>query len=196
MALIVQKYGGTSVGSVDRIKNVARRIAKWHRAGHQVVVVVSAMSGETNRLIGLAKEIQASPGPAGARADRQRVHQGAHPRDRREEDPGRPGGGLCRCGGRFPGGRRARQHHHPGPRRLRHLGRGDGRGAESRRVPDLHRCGRRLHHRPAHRPRGAPPDHGDLRGDAGDGQPRLQGAADPLGGVCGTHPWKRPSSPA
>ncbi|MCE2646986.1 MAG: aspartate kinase, partial [Burkholderiaceae bacterium] len=61
MALIVQKYGGTSVGSVDRIKNVARRIAKWHRAGHQVVVVVSAMSGETNRLIGLAKEIQASP---------------------------------------------------------------------------------------------------------------------------------------
>jgi len=63
MALIVQKYGGTSVGSVDRIKNVARRIAKWHRAGHQVVVVVSAMSGETNRLIGLAKEIQASPDP-------------------------------------------------------------------------------------------------------------------------------------
>jgi aspartate kinase len=63
MALIVHKYGGTSVGSVERIKNVARRIAKWHRAGHQVVVVVSAMSGETNRLIGLAKEIQASPDP-------------------------------------------------------------------------------------------------------------------------------------
>jgi aspartate kinase len=63
MALIVHKYGGTSVGSVDRIRNVARRIAKWSRAGHQVVVVVSAMSGETNRLIGLAKEIQASPDP-------------------------------------------------------------------------------------------------------------------------------------
>jgi aspartate kinase len=63
MALIVHKYGGTSVGSVDRIKNVARRVAKWHRAGHQVVVVVSAMSGETNRLIALAKEIQASPDP-------------------------------------------------------------------------------------------------------------------------------------
>ncbi|MCA3218638.1 MAG: aspartate kinase [Burkholderiales bacterium] len=63
MALIVHKYGGTSVGSVERIKNVSRRIAKWHRAGHQVVVVVSAMSGETNRLIGLAKEIQASPDP-------------------------------------------------------------------------------------------------------------------------------------
>lgn len=63
MALIVQKYGGTSVGSVERIKNVARRIAKWQNAGHQVVVVVSAMSGETNRLIGLAKEIQKNPDP-------------------------------------------------------------------------------------------------------------------------------------
>ena len=57
MALIVHKYGGTSMGSIERIKNVARRIAKWHRAGHQVVVVPSAMSGETNRLLGLAKEI-------------------------------------------------------------------------------------------------------------------------------------------
>ncbi len=63
MALIVQKYGGTSVGSVERIKNVARRVIKWADAGHQVVVVVSAMSGETNRLIGLAKEIQPDPDP-------------------------------------------------------------------------------------------------------------------------------------
>ncbi|CDW92647.1 MULTISPECIES: aspartate kinase [unclassified Thiomonas] len=63
MALIVQKYGGTSVGSAERIKNVARRVAKWHEAGHQVVVVVSAMSGETNRLIALAKEIQPQPDP-------------------------------------------------------------------------------------------------------------------------------------
>lgn len=63
MALIVQKYGGTSVGSVERIKNVARRVAKWQDAGHKVVVVVSAMSGETNRLIGLAKEIQKNPDP-------------------------------------------------------------------------------------------------------------------------------------
>lgn len=63
MALIVQKYGGTSVGSIERIKNVARRIAKWQNAGHQVVVVVSAMSGETNRLIALAKEIQKNPDP-------------------------------------------------------------------------------------------------------------------------------------
>ena len=57
MALIVHKYGGTSMGSVERIKNVARRVAKWHAAGHQVVVVPSAMSGETNRLLGLAKEL-------------------------------------------------------------------------------------------------------------------------------------------
>jgi aspartate kinase len=63
MALIVQKYGGTSVGSPERIKNVARRIARWRGEGHQVVVVVSAMSGETNRLIALAKEIQAQPDP-------------------------------------------------------------------------------------------------------------------------------------
>ncbi len=63
MALIVQKYGGTSVGSPDRIRNVAKRIAKFRAQGHQVVVVVSAMSGETNRLIALAREIQASPDP-------------------------------------------------------------------------------------------------------------------------------------
>jgi aspartate kinase len=63
MALIVQKYGGTSVGSVDRIKNVARRVARFHREGHKLVVVVSAMAGETNRLLALAKEISPSPDP-------------------------------------------------------------------------------------------------------------------------------------
>ncbi len=63
MALIVQKYGGTSVGSPERIKSVARRVAKYKAQGHQVVVVVSAMSGETNRLIALAKEIQSHPDP-------------------------------------------------------------------------------------------------------------------------------------
>ncbi|MDQ5878929.1 MAG: aspartate kinase [Pseudomonadota bacterium] len=61
MALIVQKYGGTSVGSPDRIKNVAKRVARWKAMGHDVVVVPSAMSGETNRLIGLAKEIMPNP---------------------------------------------------------------------------------------------------------------------------------------
>ena len=63
MALIVQKYGGTSVGSIDRIRNVAERVAKFKMLGHQVVVVLSAMSGETNRLIALAKEIQKEPDP-------------------------------------------------------------------------------------------------------------------------------------
>jgi aspartate kinase len=63
VALIVQKFGGTSVGSVERIRNVARRIAKWKAAGHDLVVVPSAMAGETNRLIGLARELQAQPDP-------------------------------------------------------------------------------------------------------------------------------------
>ena len=63
MALIVHKYGGTSMGSVERIQNVAKRVAKWMKAGHQVVVVPSAMSGETNRLLGLAKEINGNPDP-------------------------------------------------------------------------------------------------------------------------------------
>ncbi|MBU1264958.1 MAG: aspartate kinase [Gammaproteobacteria bacterium] len=63
MALIVQKYGGTSVANVERIRAVAERVAKFKMLGHQVVVVLSAMSGETNRLIALAKQIQASPDP-------------------------------------------------------------------------------------------------------------------------------------
>ncbi|HYD57067.1 MAG TPA: aspartate kinase [Burkholderiales bacterium] len=63
MALIVQKFGGTSVGSTERIRNVARRVAKWKAAGHDVVVVPSAMAGETNRLIALAKDLQAQPDP-------------------------------------------------------------------------------------------------------------------------------------
>ncbi len=61
MSLIVQKYGGTSVGTVDRIKAVAEKVAAGHRAGDKIVVAVSAMSGETNRLIGLASEIQEQP---------------------------------------------------------------------------------------------------------------------------------------
>jgi len=63
MSLIVQKYGGTSVGSVERIQAVAQRVKSWRDRGHQVVVVVSAMSGETDRLIGLAKAIQERPSP-------------------------------------------------------------------------------------------------------------------------------------
>ena len=63
MSLIVQKFGGTSMGSVERIQNVATRVAKWHKAGHQVVVVPSAMAGETNRLLGLANELSERPDP-------------------------------------------------------------------------------------------------------------------------------------
>ena len=63
MSLIVHKYGGTSMGSPERIRNVARRVAKWRQAGHQVVVIVSAMSGETNRLLALAKEVSPRPDP-------------------------------------------------------------------------------------------------------------------------------------
>jgi aspartate kinase len=63
MALIVQKYGGTSMGTPERIRNVAKRVARWKAQGHQLVVVVSAMSGETNRLIALAKDVSPQPAP-------------------------------------------------------------------------------------------------------------------------------------
>jgi aspartate kinase len=61
MALIVQKYGGSSVGSVERIHRVSQRVAKARQAGHDLVVVVSAMSGETDRLTRLAHEVTPSP---------------------------------------------------------------------------------------------------------------------------------------
>ncbi|CAG7601800.1 aspartate kinase [Candidatus Vallotia tarda] len=63
MALIVHKYGGTSMGSIERIRNVAKRVAKWHKSGHQLIVVLSAMSGETNRLLSLVREISTQPNP-------------------------------------------------------------------------------------------------------------------------------------
>ncbi len=63
MALIVQKYGGTSMGGLERIREVARRVARFAREGHQLVVVPSAMAGETNRLLALAKELAPDPSP-------------------------------------------------------------------------------------------------------------------------------------
>ena len=63
MALLVQKFGGTSVGSIDRIESVAERVISAHQQGNQVVVVVSAMDGETNRLLGLAKQVDEIPNP-------------------------------------------------------------------------------------------------------------------------------------
>jgi len=67
MALIVQKYGGTSVGSIERIQEVAKKVIQYRKDGHDIVVVVSAMSGETNRLLALAKEI--NPDPRGRELD-------------------------------------------------------------------------------------------------------------------------------
>ena len=63
MSLIVQKFGGTSVGSIERIRQVADKVARFRAEGHDIVVVVSAMSGETNRLIALAHEMQERPVP-------------------------------------------------------------------------------------------------------------------------------------
>lgn len=61
MSLIVQKFGGTSMGNPDRIRNVANRVARWHKDGHQLVIAVSAMSGMTDNLIKLAKEVASEP---------------------------------------------------------------------------------------------------------------------------------------
>ena len=63
MALLVQKFGGTSVGTTERIEAVAEKVCRFRKEGHDVVVVVSAMSGETNRLIGLANDIMEEPTP-------------------------------------------------------------------------------------------------------------------------------------
>ncbi|MBU2886462.1 aspartate kinase [Gilvimarinus agarilyticus] len=63
MSLLVQKYGGTSVGTTERIEAVADKVAGFRQQGHDMVIVVSAMSGETNRLIALAKDIQETPDP-------------------------------------------------------------------------------------------------------------------------------------
>ena len=63
MAFFVQKFGGTSVGTVERIEQVAEKVKKFHEAGHDLVIVLSAMSGETNRLIDLAKQINDKPVP-------------------------------------------------------------------------------------------------------------------------------------
>ena len=63
MSLLVQKFGGTSVGTTERIQSVAEKVSNYRRQGHDVVVVVSAMSGETNRLVEMAKQMQAEPDP-------------------------------------------------------------------------------------------------------------------------------------
>ena len=122
MALIVQKFGGSSVGTIDRIRNVARRIHDTAKDGNQVVAVVSAMSGVTDKLIGLAKELSESPCEREldvlmATGEQQSIAL------------------LCMALHELDAGPRGVR-----PFRHRHRGR-----AESGRVPDFYRCGRRVH---------------------------------------------------
>ena len=188
MALIVQKYGGTSVGNTDRIKNVAARVAKYRAKGDQVVVVVSAMSGVTDNLIKLAKDIMPLPSeremdvllatgeqttialtaialhslgvPAvsltGAQAGI--VTDGVHTKAKIHNITPKKIHELLNAGQRrhrrrFSGRDHRRPDHHAGPRRFGFDGHRAGRRAQGRPVPDLHRRGRRLYRRPAHRAR-------------------------------------------
>ena len=152
-----------------------RRPRRLRGAGlHRPAVDVPAVDGLQGQKL---------PRPPDSDSDRQRLFQGAHRKDRGQEDPRGPEKRDHRRRRRLPGHGPGREHHHPGPRRLRYLG-GCGCGsAQGRRLRDLHRRRRGLHHRPAHRPRGLQDGEDLLRRDAGDGLPRLQGAADPLGGV-------------
>ena len=185
MSLIVQKFGGTSVASVGHIEAVADKIARFREAGHDLVIVLSAMAGETNRLLALAREVMEQPPPremdvllstgeqvtisllcmalerrgCGARSftggQVRILTDESHTRARiREVDSTRIHAqldqGQCRGRRRIPGRHRKRLHHHPRSRRLGHHGGRPGGGAGSRRMPDLQRCQRRLHHRSAH----------------------------------------------
>ena len=197
MALIVHKYGGTSVGSPERIKNVAKRVAKARAEGHDIVVVVSAMSGETNRLVALAHEMQEHPDPreldvvlatgeqvtigllAMALKDigvdaksytgwqvalqtdtshtKARIENIDDEKMRADLAAGKvvivagfqgisSEGNISTLGERFG-----------------HLRRCHRRSPQSRRMPNLHRRGRRLHHRPARRTRSTPHGHDHIR---------------------------------
>jgi aspartokinase len=119
MALIVHKYGGTSMGSTERIRNVAKRVAKWARAGHQMVVVPSAMSGETNRLLGLAKEL--APAKSSDAYRPRAGHAGRHRRAGLVRAAGHCAAGrghglrqLCR----LAGAHQDQQRLHQGPHRI------------------------------------------------------------------------------
>ena len=194
MALIVHKYGGTSVGSPERIKNVAKRVAKARAEGHDIVVVVSAMSGETNRLVALAHEMQEHPDPREldvVLATGEQVTIGllamalkdigvdaksytgwqvalqtdtSHTKARIENiDDERmradlADGKVVIVAG-FQGISSEGNISTLGPWRFRHLRRCHRRSPQSRRMPNLHRRGRCLHHRPARRTRSAPHGH-------------------------------------
>ena len=219
--LVVQKYGGTSVGSVERIREVARRCIATQRAGprrrgHRLGDVgrdqppararqagqrrpaaeyereldVIAATGEQVSVGLVSLAIQKAGGAAQSflgsqvriitdsaftRARIQSIDGQKHPRRAQQ--------GRDRRHRRLPGHRRRRQHHDARSRRLGHHRRRDRRGAQGRRLRDLHRRRRRLHDRSQHRPERAQDRAHQLRGDARAGVARRQGPADPLGRV-------------
>jgi aspartate kinase len=200
MALIVQKFGGTSVSSTERIRNVALRVAKWRRAGHDIVVVPSAMAGETNRLLALAAQIQAHPEPREldvVAATGEQVTAGLVAMALVENGvPARSYAGWQVKVLTDRAHTKARIISIDDARIRRDLAQGrvvvvagfqgvddEGNVTTLGRVPDLHRRRRRLHHRSAHRAECAASADRDFRGNAGTGERRLQGAADPLGRV-------------
>ena len=207
------------MGSTERIRDVARRVAKWSRGrapdgrrplrderrdespardGQGSLAIdrdrCQHARARHDRLHGraglgrLAGARAASPRVAGdqlyrlasARADRLRLYQGPYPEHRRRARARRSRGRQGGRDHRLPGHRLPGPHHHARPRRLRHLRRRGRRRAQGRRVPDLHRCRRRLHHRSARRARGQAAAEHLVRGNDGDGEPGLQSAADPL----------------
>ncbi len=212
MALVVQKYGGSSVASAERIRRVAERIVETKKAGNDVVVVVSAMGDTTDELLDLAQQVCPVP-PAremdmlltsGERISNALVAMAIHSLGAQARSFTGSQAGVITTGSHgnakiidvTPGRVRAAldegsivlvagfQGVSQDSKDVTTLGRGGsdttavafGRGAEGRRLRDLHRRRRCLHRRPAHRPRRPAPRHRLLRGDARDGRLRCQGA--------------------
>ena len=182
------------VGDGGRDQSAARRSRRSCRPNpdpRELDVVAATGEQVTIGLLAIALhelglKARSYTGGAGAHPHRQRVHQGAHPRDRRASGCARTStaGTIVIVAG-FQGVDADGNITTLGRGRVGHVGRRARRGAEGRRVPDLHRRRRRLHDRSAHRPRGAPARHDHVRGDARAGEPGLEGAADPLGRVRG-----------
>ena len=234
MPRLVMKFGGTSVADLDRIRNVARHVRREVNAGYQVAVVVSAMAGETNKLVALCRS--AADPARRARIRRRRVGRragdgraarhraaGAVGSTRAPGSAGRfpictdsahgvaritdiradkllraagagPGGGDRR----LPGRRAGQSHRHARARRLRYQRRRDRRRDRRGALRHLYRRRRCLYDRPAHRSDRATAREGGVRGDAGNGVARLEGAAGALGrarhGARGAGPSCAPHS--
>ena len=220
MSFLVMKFGGTSVASVERIRNVAtpcqargrrRQRRSGGRLGHGRRDQPARRLGARGlaparcarvrrhrrhrragygRAAGHRPAVHGHPGPllaglADSHHHQQRSWRGAHQGHSRRQDPRPPGAGRGGGDHRLPGHRaRAQPHLHARPRRLRHQRRRHRRRRQGRSLRHLHRRRRRLHHRPAHRAESPPACQGLLRGDAGDGLARLQGAADAFRRAC------------